>query len=120
MQIVATQKFVRSSPKKLREVTLMVKKMNPIKITQVLPLLPKRAARDVQKVFLTAIANAKNRGYEATDLKLVSIQIMEGPRLKRGQAVSRGMWHPIKKRMSHIKVTLEAVEKVSPKEESKE
>jgi len=36
----------------------------------------------------------QNSGVNETDLVFKEIQIGEGPRLKRGKAVSRGMWHP--------------------------
>jgi len=41
--------------------------------------------------------------------------------LKRGRPVSRGMWHPYKRRMSHIRIVLEGkVKKVSkPKAKKK-
>jgi len=40
------------------------------------------------------------------------IQIGEGPRLKRGQAASRGRWHAFKHRMAHIRVVLTTKEVV--------
>jgi len=54
------------------------------------------------------VSNAKNKGIDSADLRFVEIQINEGPRIKRGRPVSRGRWHPVLKRMSHIKVIVEA------------
>jgi large subunit ribosomal protein L22 len=107
MEIIATQKFVKMSPKKLRPIVGQIKGLSPERIVEVLPFVSKRGALAISKVFKTAIANAKQSGFTTQELKLKEIQIMEGPRLKRGRPVSRGRWHPYKKRMSHIRVVLE-------------
>jgi hypothetical protein len=44
------------------------------------------------------------------DLKLDNIIVNDGPQYKRMRAVSRGRGHEIKKRTSHIVVTLSTVE----------
>lgn len=86
----------------------MVRKMKPVEATEKLPFVQKRAAGDLAKVIKSAIANAKAQGVADTDLIFKEIQIGEGPRLKRGRPASRGMWHPFKKRMAHIRVVLTA------------
>ena len=53
------------------------------------------------------------------DLVFKEIQIGEGPRLKRGRAASRGMWHPFKRRMSHIRVILQSTKAQVEKKEKK-
>jgi large subunit ribosomal protein L22 len=88
----------------------MIKKLSPTKAIASLPLVNKRAAEPLMKVIKSAIAQAKERGISETNLVFSEIQIGEGPRLKRGIAVSRGRWHPIVKRMSHIRVVLESKE----------
>ena len=40
------------------------------------------------------------------ELIFESIQVTKGPAFKRWNPVARGMAHPIKKRMSHIKIVL--------------
>lgn len=111
MEIVAVQKFIVVSPKKLRLVSDLVKKLKPTGAIDHLPHLGKSAALPLSKVIKTAIANAKNLGIQENDLVFKEIQINEGPRLKRGRAVSRGRWHPYKRRMSHIRVVLQSIEK---------
>lgn len=106
MEIKATQKFVRISPKKLRFVADVARKMTPIDATERLSFIGKRAAEPIVRVIKTALANAKVKGIDATDLVFKELQINEGPRLKRGRPVSRGRWHPYKRRMSHIRVVL--------------
>lgn len=94
------------SPRKIRLVTALVKKMKPAEAVEKLPFVQKRAAIEVSKVIKNAIAAAKFAGVSETDLVIKEIQVNEGPRLKRGRAASRGMWHPFKKRMAHIRVVL--------------
>ncbi len=115
MEITATQKFIRLSPRKVRPVVAMIKKMTPAKAVEILPFVAKRSAMPLAKVIKTAIANAVQRGAAVDDLKFKEIQIGEGPTLKRGTPVSRGRFHPIKKRMSHIRVTLTTDKEVTKK-----
>jgi large subunit ribosomal protein L22 len=119
MDIVQTQKFVRMSPRKLRLVADVVRELEPHRALDVLPHLGKRAATPIAKVIKTAIANAKQKGLSEGDLVFKEIQIGEGATLKRGRPVSRGRWHPIKKRMGHIRVVLMTTksEARSPKSE---
>lgn len=111
MDIKAEQKYLLMSPKKVRVVVGMIKKLKPTQAIEVLPLVGKRAAEPLAKVIKSAIASARQKGISEKDLVFKEIQIGEGPRLKRGRPVSRGQWHPIKKRMSHIRVILTTVEK---------
>jgi len=107
MEIKAEQKYLLLSPKKIRVIVGMIKKLKPSFAVEALPLVGKRAAEPLRKVIMQAIANAKAKGLAEADLVFKEIQVGEGPRLKRGRPVSRGQWHPIKKRMSHIRVVLE-------------
>jgi len=94
------------SPRKIRLVVEVIKKMKPAEAIEKLPFVQKRAGIELSKVIKSAITSAKNAGVSETDLVFKEIQIGEGPRLKRGKAASRGMWHPFKRRMSHIRVVL--------------
>ncbi len=102
----ATQKYLIMSPRKLRLVVGLIKKMKPVEAIEKLPFASRRAAGELVKVIKSALANAKNQGVSETDLVFKEIQIGEGPRLKRGKAASRGRWHAFKHRMSHIRVIL--------------
>jgi large subunit ribosomal protein L22 len=119
-EFIATQKYLLMSPGKIRLVVAVIKKMKPAEAIEKLPFVQKRAGIDLSKVIKSAMASAKNAGVSETDLIFKEIQIGEGPRLKRGRAASRGMWHPFKKRMSHIRVILTTkTVKVEKKEEVK-
>lgn len=94
------------SPRKIRLVTDLIKKMKPTDAVAQLPFVQKRAADFVSKVIKNAMASAKVQGISETDLIFKEIQVGEGPTLKRGRAASRGRWAPIKKKMAHIRVVL--------------
>jgi large subunit ribosomal protein L22 len=121
MDIISTQKYIVMSPKKLRLVANFAKKMSPKDAVERLPFVGKRAADPIIKVIKSAMANARVKGISEDNMILKEIQISEGPRLKRGRPVSRGQWHPIKRRMSHIRVviTTRATE-IAKKEDIKE
>jgi large subunit ribosomal protein L22 len=120
-QFKATQKYLLMSPRKIRLVVEVIKKMKPAEAIEKLPFVQKRAGIELSKVIRSAITSAKNQGVSETDLVFKEIQIGEGPRLKRGKAASRGMWHPFKRRMSHIRVvlTVNSLQTTAKKEEIK-
>ncbi len=106
MEVIAKEKFIRTSPRKIRLVADVVREMTPVQALEMLPFLRKRAAKPLYKAIKSAVANAKVKGLVEKDLVFKEIEINEGPTLKRGRAVSRGQWHPILKRTSHIRVVL--------------
>jgi large subunit ribosomal protein L22 len=116
----ATQKYLLESPRKLRLVVGIIKKMKPMEAIEKLPFVQKRAGADLAKVIKAAMANARTQGASDTDLVFKEIQIGEGPRLKRGRAASRGRYHPYKRRMSHIRVVLITAKEVPSKTSVKE
>ncbi|BCX14537.1 MAG: 50S ribosomal protein L22 [Patescibacteria group bacterium] len=119
MEFIAEQKYIRLSPKKIRPILAEVKKLSVEQALQVLPFVAKRGAYFVEKVIKSAVANARQKGVEISNLKIKEIVANEGPVLKRGRPVSRGQWHPIKKRMSHIRVILSSAEEEKTAKETK-
>ncbi len=115
----STQKYLIIGPRKVREVVALVKEMSPVTALEKLVFVRKRSSELLAKVIKTAMAQARVKGVSDSDLVFKEIQITEGPRLKRGRPVSRGRWHPYKKRMSHIRVTLSVNKKKVEKSEVK-
>ena len=111
MDFISTQKYLIESPRKIREVVALAKKLSPGQAIVKLEFIEKRAAEPIIKVIKTAIGQAKVAGIGLDSLKFREIQVGEGPRLKRGRAASRGRWHPYKRRMAHIRVVLTNVAK---------
>jgi len=122
-QADATAKFIRVPPRKARLVMDAVRGKYVSDALAVLKFVPNFAARAIEKVLKSAVANAENgRPFDAEgrplpplvsdNLKLVSGQIDEGPRIKRIQPCAQGRAYRIVKRMCHIHIV---VEEVAPK-----
>lgn len=106
----ATQKYIRTSPRKLRLVADAVRGLPADKALDYLRFLGKRAALPLRKTINQAVAAAKDtKGFKPEDLTVKIIDIGEGPTFKRWRAVSRGAAHSIAKRSSHIHVELEGI-----------
>jgi len=109
----------RQSPRKVRLVAEYVKGKAVGDALARLALLPKRAADPVMKLVASAVANAKTAGYNEADLKVLNLTVDEGAILYRRMPRARGRAAPIRKRTSHLKVTLLAPDAVKPAEEKK-
>ena len=107
MEYTAVAKSIRMGPRKVRLIADSIREIDSIaKSLSVLSLLKKRAADPIEKTLKSAIANAINRGAKKEDLFIKSIEVMEGPAIKRIRPSTRGRSHPYKKRSSHIKIIL--------------
>ena len=103
----ATARFIRISPRKTRLVADLVRGKTVAEALAILQYSPQAAARVIEKVLRSAIANAEhNHQVRNLDGLRVGAVIDGGPSLKRIQprAMGRAFW--IRHRMSHITVTL--------------
>jgi large subunit ribosomal protein L22 len=107
MEVRATAKYIRTSPRKLRPIADIVRGKKVEDALAVLRFMPSPSARTVAKVVRSATANAENT-YEMTSDDLVITEIfVDGSRtLKRYRAGPRGRVKPILKRSSHITVVV--------------
>ncbi|HVP33827.1 MAG TPA: 50S ribosomal protein L22 [Steroidobacteraceae bacterium] len=106
-QAKAILRGVRISPQKARLVADQVRGMPVGRATDLLAFSDKRAAHLVKKVLLSAVANAENNlGADVDELKVATITVDEGPRLKRMHARAKGRGARILKRTSHITVVV--------------
>lgn len=106
MEIVTIQKYINTSPRKLKLVADMVRKMSPAQALVALQFANKLAADPMSKAIKTVIANAKQQGVDDSKLSFSKIEINEGMRLRRMHPGSRGHANPYKKRTSNIKIVL--------------
>ncbi len=108
MEITATAKYIRISPRKVRLVAEAIRKISPALALSQLRLMRKGAAKPLYSLLKSALANAANKVKLSIDnLAIKAIVVEGGPALKRFRPVSRGRSHAYKKRMSHIKIVLE-------------
>ncbi len=123
METTIIQKYIHTAPRKLRLVADMVRAMEPEKALESLRFTQKYAADDLLKAIQTAMASAKQKGMEKVMFK--SLEINEGPKMKRFRAGTRGRTKPFARKMSHIKIVLsdevriESVEKPKVKRKEK-
>jgi large subunit ribosomal protein L22 len=104
---------------KVRPVIKLIKGQNANRAVSVLEALNKKGAHLLKKVLQSAIANAKNKGYDQEKLVVLNAVANSGPSLKRYRAESFGRASLIKKRMSHILVELDAPAKVIEEDKGK-
>jgi large subunit ribosomal protein L22 len=111
MDIIARVKSVRISPRKVRLVADGIRNLSLSKALNVLSMTQKRGATVLESAFKSAIGNAVNNSKKSVDsLRIKTIEVWDGPAIKRFHASTRGRAHPYKKRSSHIKIILEAKE----------
>jgi large subunit ribosomal protein L22 len=104
MEYQATAKHIHTSTRKVRLVADAIRTLKPAQAIISLERMPKRAAKPVGDVVASAVANAKQKGVDIQSLSFKTIEVMGGPAMKRWRAVSRGIAHAYKKRMTHIRV----------------
>jgi large subunit ribosomal protein L22 len=105
----AIGRFIRVSPRKARLVADLVRGRTVAEALALLQHSPQVAARHIEKVLRSAIANAEHNHHvrNLDDLRVHAV-IDGGPTLKRIQprAMGRAFW--IRHRLAHITVTLDA------------
>ena len=107
MQVKSSYKFARISAFKAREVTRAIQGLPATDALDILRFTPKKAALLVIKTLKSAIANAENNNnLSAANLVVQEAVVGEGPTFKRSQPKARGSAGPIRKRTSHIRITL--------------
>jgi len=109
-EVRAQAKYVHVSARKARLVVDHIRGRSVPEARTILAFMPRAAARDVEKVLRSAVANAESnphRRWNGDDLVIASVMVDEGPTLKRWQARARGRVNQILKRTCHITITLE-------------
>ena len=107
-EVRATAKYVRVSPGKARLVIDLIRGKKVDEALAILMYTPKAAAPVVEKLLLSAIANAENNlSMDRSSLYVAEVFANPGPTLKRYVARSRGSASPMLKRTSHITIVLD-------------
>jgi large subunit ribosomal protein L22 len=105
---VASARYLRLSPRKVRLVTNLVKNMWAIDAVVQLEFTSKKPAIYVSDVIKSAIANgANNFNLRKESLYIKSITCDSGPKLKRFMPRAQGKASEIRRPLSHINVVLE-------------
>ena len=111
MEVKATEKYIRTSPRKLRLMADLVRGKKVDRALIILKFLPTPSAKDLAKAIQSAAANAENN-FEMTpsDLKISKIFVDGGRVMKRFRAGPRGRVKPFVRRSSHITVIVKEEE----------
>ncbi|MDX5583777.1 MAG: 50S ribosomal protein L22 [Aureibaculum sp.] len=106
-----------TSPRKMRLVADLVRGVEVEKALAILKFSPKEAARNLEKLTLSAIANwqAKNEDANIEDAGLFvkEIYVDSATMLKRLRPAPQGRAHRIRKRSNHVTLVLGAKNNVS-------
>lgn len=114
MNITVKSKYLKISPRKLRLAVNLVRGMKAEKAKESLTFQNNKGSRLVKSLVISGLAVAKASEIESDALIISRIVCTDGPRLKRGKPASKGSYMPIKKRQSHLEMTL-SDEKVKDK-----
>ena len=111
-EVQAVAKWVRMSPRKARLVVEHIRGRSVPEARTVLAFTQRAAAREIEKVLRSAVANAEaNHDLVGDDLVVSAVYVDEGPVLKRWRARARGRAARIKKPTCHITVKLTPTER---------
>jgi large subunit ribosomal protein L22 len=111
-EVKAVAKWVRMSPRKARLVVEHIRGRSVPEARTVLAFTQRAAAREIEKVLSSAVANAEaNHNLVGDDLVVSAAYVDEGPVMKRWRARARGRAARIQKPTCHITVKLVEVER---------
>ena len=106
-EVQAVAKWVRISPRKARLVVDHIRGRSVPEARTVLAFTSRAAAREIEKVLRSAVANAEaNHGLLGDSLVVSAAYVDEGPVMKRWRARARGRAVRIRKPTCHITVRL--------------
>jgi large subunit ribosomal protein L22 len=117
MAYKACYRHARISARKVRPLADMIRGKFADEALEILRYQPQRGARLLEKVLKSALGNAQdpenpsNRGrtVDVESLLVAEAHVNGGPMFKRIRPRARGMAMMIRKRFSHIHITLEEI-----------
>lgn len=115
MTVMARHRHLKIAPRKVR---LVIERLPGLPVTAAearLRFIPQRAARPVLKLLRSAVANAvTNAKLDKDHLFIKAVTADEGPTLKRFQPRAFGRATVIRKRSTHLTLTLAERKKKKP------
>jgi large subunit ribosomal protein L22 len=114
-EVKAQAKWLRITPRKARLVLEHIRGRTVPEARTVLAFTPRAAAREIEKVLASAVANAEaNHGLIGDELVVAAAYADEGPTIKRWRARARGRVARIKKHTCHVTIRLVSTETSTP------
>jgi large subunit ribosomal protein L22 len=117
--ITASLSNYRISPRKVRLVADMIRGKNVAQASIILSNATKKAKSPIADLLKSAVANAShNHKIDAENLFVKEIRVDQGYVLRRSQPMARGSAFPVKKRTSHVTLSLDVREPKVKKEKA--
>lgn len=117
MEVKASLKNLRMSPRKVRLVIDIIRKMPVLDALDQLKFVNKLAAEPIAKLIKSAVANAENTySLDKNNLFIKEIRSDEGIMLKRWMPRAHGRATSIRKRGCHLTLTLGEIKDSGPRE----
>ena len=105
--VKATSRYAHVAPNKVRQVVMHIRGRRVEEARRVLLLSPKAVSEQILKTLNSAVANAENNhDLDADDLYVTAAIVDEGPMMKRFQPRAMGRAYRIRKRTSHITISV--------------
>jgi len=118
MAFRASHRFARISPRKVRPLADLIRGRFADEALDILRYQPQRGARMLEKVIRSALGNAQDpdqtrgQSVDIENLVVAEVRVDNGPMFKRVRPRARGMAYLIRKRMSHIHITLADIDEI--------
>jgi len=111
MEYKAIHRYADMSASKIRPFATLIRGRMADEALELLRYLPNKSARLLEQVLKSALGNAEDRGARNLDeLVVLESRVDGGPIMKRIMPRARGTAYPIKRRISHIHVTVSDLE----------
>ena len=109
MEVRAQLRFLRATPRKVRLVADLIRGKGVQEAVNILHLTNKHAAKDLEKLLKSAIANAENRDepVDVDRLFVKEVMVDGGPTMKRFRPAPMGRGFRVLKRSSHVSIKLD-------------
>jgi large subunit ribosomal protein L22 len=110
MEAKAVNRFIGSSPRKMRLVIDLIRGKSVDKAMEILHFSPKHASKDAEKTLRSAVSNLMNLDdstrVEPSELFVKDAFVNGGPMLKRISPAPMGRAYRIRKRSCHLTVVV--------------
>lgn len=108
MEARAVNRYIGSSPRKMRLVVDLIRGVSVEKALEVLHFSSKHASKDAEKTLRSAVSNIINREdstrIDPADLFVKEAYVNQGPTLKRISPAPMGRAYRVRKRSCHLTI----------------
>jgi large subunit ribosomal protein L22 len=114
MEARAVNRYIGSSPRKMRLLIDLIRGMSAEKALEVLHFSTKHASKEAEKTLRSAVSNLMNKDennrHEPGDIFVKEAFVNQGPTLKRISPAPMGRAYRIRKRSCHLTIIVETTE----------